>query len=231
MSTVIVERLISVYDTTTLTTIVCTPCHTSTAGIICWGLFSWALCISLVKHLRILLRGMIQMIVSGLSTPCTAGRRLRPKFWMWPIPSSANSWGTIHLILGYGPTTLGWRRGPTNLKRTNPTNDPCLHFSTIWWVRAGGISPPVYPSRLPPQPGARPGPPKKHTPGLPAADKLYQPRGLGKATALGAWHDGTWPQKPTRTWQHVLECRIHPITTWRSSCTRGTCLIAMMALT
>jgi hypothetical protein len=39
------------------------PCHTSIEGIICGRLFSYALYISLVKHLCILVRGMMQLIV------------------------------------------------------------------------------------------------------------------------------------------------------------------------
>jgi hypothetical protein len=39
------------------------PRHTSAGGITCGGLFFKALCMSLVKHLHILMRGVMQLIV------------------------------------------------------------------------------------------------------------------------------------------------------------------------
>jgi hypothetical protein len=55
----------------------------------------------------------------------------------------------------------------TNLKRTNPGNDPHHHFSTLRLARADGISPPVYPSRLSRQPGVETQAPDQTCPGAP----------------------------------------------------------------
>jgi hypothetical protein len=44
--------------------------------------------------------------------------------WYDRFPPAANGWRTIHPVSGNGPTTPSWRGGATNLKRTNPGNDP-----------------------------------------------------------------------------------------------------------
>jgi hypothetical protein len=70
------------------------------------------------------------------------------------------------------------RRG--HQPKKSPRNDPCIHFSTLRWARAGRILPSVCPSRFPPQPGARLEPLVKHDQGLPVVDKHCHPRGLRK---------------------------------------------------
>jgi hypothetical protein len=51
---------------TTSMAIIFTPSHTFVEGIVCKELFSWALCTSLVKYLRIWLRGVMVYIPPGL---------------------------------------------------------------------------------------------------------------------------------------------------------------------
>jgi hypothetical protein len=75
----------------------------------------------------------ILLVKSGMtSTPGTVGRRLWPKTPGYHrFPPAAYLWGTIHPVPGNNPTPMGWRGGPTNLKRTNRGDEPRHHSCTL----------------------------------------------------------------------------------------------------
>jgi hypothetical protein len=62
-----------------------------------------------------------------------------------PVPSSGKWLRNQVPCTGYGPTTLGWRGGTTNLKELNPNMIHISHFIPPQWPRASRILPPISP--------------------------------------------------------------------------------------
>jgi hypothetical protein len=98
-----------------------------------------------------------------------------PKLWIRSDPSTGQTAGepyTSYYRKWLHHSRL--KRGATNLKRTNPKNDPCHHFSTLRSAWVDEISPPVCP--LPPlssTQGIDLGPRSNIPGGLPITDKHY----------------------------------------------------------
>jgi hypothetical protein len=110
--------------------------------------------------------------------------------WIWLVPSSGKRLGNHTTHTREWPHHSSLKRRTTNIKRTNPGNNPCHHFSTLWLARADEISRPVCPSRLSRWPGAETRSPGQPCPGLPVVDKYRPlwPSGSSNLRRL-AWRD------------------------------------------
>jgi hypothetical protein len=105
--------------------------------------------LALQSHLRHA-PGRISIVVSHISfTPGTTGRQLRSKTPGYDqFPPAVNSWGSILPIPWNNPTSTSWRGRPTNIKRTNRSDEPRCHSSALWLSmgRRDFITCPPYPT-------------------------------------------------------------------------------------
>jgi hypothetical protein len=142
--------------------------------------YEYLFCPPSSDRLRPLAQSRPWRLLSGSCTLGTVGHRLRPKILE---TTGSLQWQTAeepYTSCRIWPHHSRLKRREHQPKKTNPGSNPRLHFSTLQWVWASRILPPVCLFHLPPRPRARLGPPVKRAQGLLATDKHCQHRGLGK---------------------------------------------------
>jgi hypothetical protein len=141
-------------------------------------------------------------LLSGSSTPGTVGCQLQPKILDTVDSLQWQMAGEPYTPYQIKPTTLDWRGGATNIKRTNPGSNPRLGFfhPAMGTGRQDFTTCLTLPS--PSSTQVRPGPLAKHAWGLSATDKLYRPRGFGKQWPRCL----IWQDVATGAHAHLIAC-------------------------